>query len=260
MAKIGCAYPCFAAFNGTEPAAALPTYGSGINLGELVEANDTINNATGELYADNKKAETAAMFANGSLVIGLDDITYASEVVIFNSTLDGNELTDAVTDVAPYGGLAYYRKVQKDGAITYEGVFYPKVKASITGDSVSTQGSSIDFQTKSITFEILAPNVGDWRIRETLATEALAKAWVETKVSVATWYALTVAKSGTGTVSPLGTTYHAADADPEILISGAPTSIFDNGVDVTASLAAGKYTITNIAAAHEITVSYTDGE
>ncbi len=256
MAKIGCKYPCFAPFSGAEPALALPNYSSGIVLGGLVEANLTVNLATGDQYADDKLSESVSEFSSGSLAMSINDMVYAKESVVFGSTITDDEIADSVNDAAPYGGLAYYKALQREGVKYYEGYFYPKVRASIGNDSIKTKSNSITLQGVSISFTIFQPNVGDWRYRKTFDTEAAAKAWVESKVSVATWYAVDVSVSGDGTVSPLGVTYVASGSDLDISISGTVEAAFDNGTDFSASISGGKYTLSSITADHDIVIAY----
>jgi hypothetical protein len=256
MSKIGCNYPCFAPFSGEEPAAALPNYGTGIELGKLIEANLTINLATGDVYANDAIAESASEFSSGSLAMATDDMVYAAESVVFGSSLSDDELTDGTADTAPYGGLAYYKTLLRNGVKYYEGYFYPKVKAALGNDSIRTKGNNISFQNTLVNFVVMKPNVSKWRYRKLFTTEAAAKAWVATKVSVATWYAIKVAVSGSGTVSPLGTVYVASGGSLDVSISGTPEAAFDNGTSITASITGGKYSLTNVTADHSIVIAY----
>ena len=76
MAQFGAKRPIFAPV-ATTPANALPTYNAAkvVNIGKLVKADLTVNNASGELYADDGLAEKVDMFASGSLALETDDKT-----------------------------------------------------------------------------------------------------------------------------------------------------------------------------------------
>lgn len=178
MAVFGCCYPRFAPFQGEEPTDAKPTYGTVIGLGTLVSANVTVNIATGELYGDNKIVEKVSEFASGEAAIETDDVSLEDAATIYGATYsEEGGLVDNDGDTPPYGGLAYYKTLQLNGVTTYEGYFYPKVKANLGNDSTSTKGSSITLNSTSITFSIFPPNIGDWRKRKRFTEEADVQSW-----------------------------------------------------------------------------------
>lgn len=184
MAQFGANYPNFAPFSGDEPASALPTYGEAVTLGKLVNANVTVNLASGELYADDSLAEQVSEFASGTLAMETDDITDEVAAVIYGATKesDGNTLTYGKADTQPTGGLTYYKVLMRNGQKIFKGYFYPKCKAALGNDNAQTRGSNITFGTTSTTFTIFASNAGAWRITEEMKTEAEAKAWCRSKL------------------------------------------------------------------------------
>ena len=109
MAQFGAKRPRFAPV-ATTPAGALPTYTyeNAVTIGKLVQANLTVTNASGELYADDGLAEKLDMFASGSLELQTDDKTAEVHAALHGATLDeeSDEVTDSANDVAPRGGLA----------------------------------------------------------------------------------------------------------------------------------------------------------
>lgn len=185
MAQFGAKRPRFAPV-ATTPDNALPTYNfeSVVTIGKLVAANLTVTNASGELYGDDALAEKIDMFASGSLELQTDDKTAEVHAALHGATLDEleEELTDSDSDVAPRGGLAYYKVLIRNGVRVYQGVFHPLVNAILGNDSAATKGSSITFGTSTTTFTVFRCNSGAWRIRKEFASEAEVIAWCDEKL------------------------------------------------------------------------------
>lgn len=255
MSKIGCNHPCFAPI-ATQPASSLPTYSSGVVIGKLVEANLSVTLMSGKLFADDGVAESVDEFSSGSLAMAFDDMSDAVTRTLFDKSLSGDDTVDNVDDTPPYGGLAYYKSLRKNGVNYWKGYFYPKARATLGNDNVSTKTQSVNFQNEGVTFAIERCNSKDWRIvSQDFTTEAAAIAWVESKAHVAVYYSVNVMVQGTGISSDVdGIRYVAAGEDLAITITGTPTKVYDNGVDVTAGLVAGVHTISDIAANHEVVI------
>lgn len=250
MAKIGCKYPCFAPI-ATEPAASLPTYSSGAVIGSLVSANRTVQLASGKLYGDDDVVESIDEFMSGNIAMDTDDMEDAPTALIYGCAVDSGEVVYNKDDTPPYGGLAFYKTIVKNGVRKFQCYFYPKVKAILGNDNVQTKGNAITFQNTSTSFEIFKAKNGDWLRTETFTTEAAAIAWVQSKIAVATWYVVNVLVSGSGiSADKDGKNYVAAGEDLVITVTGTPTSLFDNSVVI--SLTDGAYTVSEIAADHEV--------
>lgn len=185
MASFGAKYINFAAIT-SEKADALPVYGTKVEIGKLVKADLTVNIATGELYANNMLAEKADEFASGSLAVEVDDMTKEVEAEIYGASYSEGEVVDNSADTVPYGGLAFYKTLQRNGVKVFEACYYPKVKAVLSTDTAATKGSAITFATKPITFTVYEPKTGDWRYRKEFDTEAEAIAYVDEKLTTAT--------------------------------------------------------------------------
>lgn len=253
MAKIGCKYPCFAPIVSDASASALPTYSAGASIGELVAANLTIQLASGKLYADDGISESIDEFMSGTVAMETDEMSDATASMIYGCDVTDGEVIYNVDDTPVYGGLAYYKTVMIDGVRKYQCYFYPKVKAILGNDNAQTKGSSITFQTNSTSFEVFKSKNGDWRRTETFTTEAAAIAWVQDKLSVATWYLVTVAVNGSGvSTDKTGKNYVAAGANLVITVTGSPTVLSDNGTTFT--LTDGAYTISTMAADHVVLI------
>lgn len=255
MAKFGAKYPCFAPF-ASEPENAHPTYGTGVRIGKLVAANLTVNLASGELYADDELSEQLSEFASGTLPMETDDILDNVAGVVYGAAVAGQKVTYNKGNTPPYGGLAYYKSLLRNGIPYFQGYYYPKVRAALGNDNAQTRGNSITFATTTTNFTVFTDNLGDWRITETFTTEAAARAWVEAQLGMTTAYEITIAKSGAGTVTPLGTLYVETGGNLSITITGTATALYDNGEDETASISSGVYALSNITADHEIVVVF----
>ena len=189
MAQFGAKRPIFAPVK-TTPDGALPTYDyeKVVTIGKLVKADLTVTNASGELNADDALAEKVDMFASGSLALETDDKTDAVHAQLHGATKDetSDEVTDSDSDVAPNGGIAYYKVIIRGGVRYFKGVFHPLVKAILGNDSAATKGSSITFGTSSTTFTVFRCNSGAWRITKEFTNEADAIAWCDTKLGKST--------------------------------------------------------------------------
>ena len=185
MAQFGAKRPRFAPTN-TTPENALPTYDfeKVVTVGKLVAANLTVNNASGELYADDGLAEKVDMFASGSLELQTDDKTAEVHAALHGATKDSesSEVTDSDGDNAPRGGLVYYKVLVRNGVRIYKGVYHPLVSAILGNDSAATKGSSIPFGTSSTTFNVFRCNSGAWRVTKEFSSEDDVIEWCDSKL------------------------------------------------------------------------------
>ena len=258
MASMGLKYMAWADMSEETPSA-VPTYNAGRVLGKTVSVNVSVSNAEGELYADDVLAEYVSEFASGDLTAEVNNISMENQAKLYGATYANDEFTLSPTDNAPHGGVGGYQGVIVGGVRKYRAWFYPKVRASLPDWEGSTKGSSISFGTQPIKMKIMAPTYGPWYYVKEFASEAAAKAYIDTKLGVAVWHTVEVQAQGIGvgkTVSPVGMTAVASGEDMEIAIAGAVTALYDNGVESKEDVAGGKYTITDIAANHKIAVIF----
>lgn len=179
MSKIGCKHMIF------KP----DTNGStGLWLAGLVEANLTLTNASGELYADNIRWENEEQFASGSLATEIADLTLDKQATIFGHTYSAeNGLVKNANDSSPYGKLGYVRTLSRRGVgRIHQAVIFERAKAAESADSVSTKGSSIEYQTNPVTFSIDANDAGKWVTMKEFETEEAAITYVDTECGYTT--------------------------------------------------------------------------
>ena len=170
-----------------EPAGALPKDGTPMNLGALnkVTESPTYNEAKG--YGDNALKVHVTEFKEALIDAEVNDLTNTVASAIFGATLEdetGQSLHFGAEDNPPYGGLAFYINKLLDGNVkTYQGIYYPKLKASIQGEEYSTKGESITLSNSKIRFLASTCNSGDWKIMsKDFTSEAEAASWVNEQI------------------------------------------------------------------------------
>lgn len=257
MAKIGMKYWGWAPF-AAETTTALPTYTAGFKLGESIKADLKITNAEGQLYADDVLCEDVSEFSSGDITGELDELTLTKQAVLYDATLTDGEMGNGADDSPPFGGTAYSQYLQKSGVKRYRTFFYPKVKAKVPDDSSNTKGSGFTMGTEPVSFKVYPPLFGKWRYVKDHANLAAAQAYIESKLSIATWYDINMLVTGatTGESATLSAPAVASGGTVTVTLTGTVTKLYDNGTDVTASIADHVYTISTVAAAHNIAVIF----
>lgn len=255
MASIGLKYMAWARIK-AETGSAVPTYEPGLVLGKSVSTNLTVNRSEGELYADDMLAEYVDEFSSADFTAEVDNISLDNQAKLYGARMVDGEFQASADDGAPYGGVGGYQSLMVSGERKYRAWFFAKAKASIPDWSGTTKGSSVSFGTQPIKMRIMAPEYGPWyRIKE-FASEAAAKAYIDTLLGVTTWYKVDVQQQGEGSVDKLGPTYVASGSDLEINITGTPTALYDNGTEKSSSVSGGKYTLSSVSADHSIAIIF----
>lgn len=161
MAATGLKYPVYGIITRFNDGAS-PTYGTPGVIGKAIKADVTFNSAEGKLYADDALAEYASKFTDGSIVLGVDEITEAKKAALLGYTLTAvsgsNKLIMGASDVAPHVGLGYYKTLMIDGVRKYRTFFFYDVVFHETGDSSESANESITFSTPEITGTIIPVN------------------------------------------------------------------------------------------------------
>ena len=130
MANYGASNPYFALID-SEPETCLPTYKSGVKIAKLISSADNPTFTTAAPYADDAKAEEATYFITVTVDVLLDAVSLENKALIFVAIIvDETELEYKGTDVAPYGGYAFYARQLKNNQTRLLGMFHPKVKGT----------------------------------------------------------------------------------------------------------------------------------
>lgn len=258
MASMGLKYLAWAA-QASEPANAVPTYSAGKVIGKMVSANLAIESNEGELYADDMLAEYINEFKSAEFTAEVNNIPLADQATLYGATYASDEFKATYTDAPPFGAIGGIQVLLVNNVRKYRAWFFPKVRASLPDWDATTRGDSISFGTQPIKMKVLSPAYGPWYYLKEFTTEAAAQAYIDSKLGVATWYAIDVQVQNAGAgeaATPMGVTYVANAGTFALTITGTATALYDNGVDSVASIAAGVYTLSNVTAAHSIAVIF----
>lgn len=131
-------------------------YGTPVKLAKAISAGITVELAEAILYADNGAAEAIRGFKSGTLSLGVDDIGATTAAALTGAELDNNGvLVASAENESPYVAVGFRAK-KANGKYRYFWLY--KVKFSIPGTDVQTQGESIAFATPTIEGTILQRN------------------------------------------------------------------------------------------------------
>lgn len=196
MAKIGLLFPVMApimAENYGEP----PTYGEGFVVGKAVSADKSITTNSNPLYGDDAVAENDTSFASGTLTLGVTDFgttkdsNLAVQAKILGHrimTVNGAEvLRKAQSDEAPYLGTGYYKTKQINNEKFYEATWLYKTQYQEPSETTNTKGQSVEWQTPTITGNIMLVEGMDgdtWEDTAQFATKQEAENWLKTLANI----------------------------------------------------------------------------
>lgn len=251
MAKIGYKRFYWAKMK-EEPAAGLPTYEKGLQLGKAVSCNVAVTNAEGELYGDDQLIEYIAEFSSAQLTAQVDNISLENQAKVYGAQFVDDELLHNVNDTPPYGGTGGYQSLIVENVRKYRAWVFTKAKAAIPDEDSTTRGNNISFGTQPINMKLMAPKYGPWKRVKEFETEAAADAYVQTWLNIGEWFKAQIMLMGEGTASHNGTVSIAKGEKLEITFGTAPTKLYDNGEDVTSSVSGNKYTLAAMSADHKI--------
>lgn len=258
----GAAYIAWAPID-TESENADPTYGTGFQIGGLNQIDRKINYDEAALPADNKLKYKAKQFKNGDLAIKLSEFSLANQAAMFGQTISNGKLSKRDTDIPPMAGIGYINTVGKKDAngndVTIYRVYINPKTQSYPGDtSAKSGGDGISLATEDLSATIYQPEYAEWEINEEYSTFTSAVNRVKSFLSITNAYAVNVQVNGDSTgeaATPEGVTVVATGDTFTLTITGTVTTLYDNGTDVTASIADGAYTIT-VTDDHDIAVIF----
>ena len=189
MATIGLSRPYYAIYNNNNGTV---TYSNGAAIGKAVELSVELEGDSGNvLYADDGPAESANVFAGGTITLTTDDLLPDPMIGILGIQQSTISDVEAVTteDAAwllfndqqstPYVGFGAIFKKQQSNATKWVVVVYPKIQFQNPGDSAVTQGETIEWQTPELTANLMRDDTAahEWkRVSTPLDTEAEALA------------------------------------------------------------------------------------
>ncbi|MDO5346555.1 MAG: hypothetical protein Q4E91_12530 [Lachnospiraceae bacterium] len=188
MAHIGMRYPVFAPLNEEGD-----DYEAGFVIGKAISYTGTPANNDTKLWADDEIAETDTSIQNEGVSLNVDEIglkvyanllghTYTAAGTGENPTPE--TVSVKLDDVAPFGGLGFYRRRKKNGVITYTTLWLYKVQFSEPTTEGATKADTVTFQTNTITGTAYHRSDGELKDMASFTSEEAAKAWLETKAKI----------------------------------------------------------------------------
>jgi phi13 family phage major tail protein len=192
MAKIGIKCLTYAPYTSGGDGSAI-SYGTGVQLVDYMIRAD-VNEERGDVkfYADDHKIDSENSMTGATLSLELanltDDLEKAFLGYVAESTASGADLL--VTDAAAgFVGCGFYRKERFKGTITYKSYWFYKVQFSKDGDSTTTKGENVDFQTETLSGDALGvklTSAGDtlYYAISRKSSESDAVAWLKTKAGI----------------------------------------------------------------------------
>lgn len=180
--KYGAINAIWAKMESDASSSALPTYATQTYaLDGVNESNDTINYAEGSAYGDNKKKINIKEFSDGSIAAKFVWLPVDTASAILGTATDGeNGQSFGGEDDPPYGGYGFIsNRMDSNKNKFYEVVFYPKVQGSASSESYKTKENSITLEYDSISFDLLQPECGLYKLEKRFEDKSAAIGYLE---------------------------------------------------------------------------------
>lgn len=176
-----------------------PTYGTGMKVGHLMQANISWNRGNVRLDGDDHLVDRDNSITSGTLTINTTymDRAARSAMLDYRTTGSGNSEFILGGKGSPYVGTGYVWKDNLEKAKPFKAYWYYKVQYGLN-EEMKTKGESTEYGTPSIEGEVMGvmPDTSlevGFRKESDFATEAEAIAWVDALAKI------TAAASGSGT-------------------------------------------------------------
>ena len=162
----------------------LPKYGAALPLSELQKVVDAPTFAEGKQRGDDGLTEYVNEFVEAAVDVEITDLPVELEQAVLGATVKQETAGDitrfGVNTSAPYGALGFISCVQRKNVKKYQGIFYPKLKASMQGEEYTTKGDSITLAGGKLKFVAMACNSSDWKLKSKyLESESAVKTWLK---------------------------------------------------------------------------------
>lgn len=188
MARIGLKGLTYATIStGGEGSAVV--YTGGVTKGDMmIRADVTLNHEDVKLFADNHTVERANGVVGGQIALELAKLPNDVKEALLGWPSNGNQLT-VTEDPAPYVGFGYIVGEIAGGVKSYIGYWFPKCQFGLDSDSASTKGENTEFQTNSLTGEILGVvtttgGKAEFYYTDTESGEAEVVTWLKAKAGI----------------------------------------------------------------------------
>lgn len=189
MAKIGLKYPVYK----TSTAAGV--------IAKAIQADISIEINDAKLYGDDALAEVDKSFKTGTITLGITDLSDTVQAALLGHALTAGVLTAKSTDTAPHTGIGFYGVKMVSNVKYYRAIWLPDVQFAEPADANVTKGESLAFGTPTLVGTIFEDSTNVWKEETTVATAALAQAWLEAKAGITAQVATPVPSVAAGTYS-----------------------------------------------------------
>ena len=154
----------------------------------LISADVTLNRDDVKLYADNHAVERANGMTGGSISLELAQLSDAMKTKLLGVTVSSKVAT-FTEDESPYVGFGYIVGEVTGGTKSYKGYWFPKVQFGLDNDNAKTKGESTEFQTNTLTGEILGVvtttnGKAEFFYTDTDTTESAVRTWLNGKAGI----------------------------------------------------------------------------
>lgn len=239
----------------SEPDNALPTYGNVEEMGAARTGTLAVTTAVADIYGDDVNLVHFEEFISYQFTgeTTMDDLEINAK--LYGHNYAAGVSVSGAADTAPYGGYGFVEPILKtDKSLVYRATFLPKLSANASGEAMNaaTRQTSVEARGNTVTYTGYAAKNGAWRQQQDFASEQAAVTWLMGLYGAVTTWTVATVVVGDGSVSPAGSASYTAGSGVTLTFSEAPSALYDNGVDVTASLSGTAYTIAAIAADHQI--------
>lgn len=188
MARIGLKSLTYATVSSGGAGSAM-VYTGGVTQADLmISADVTLNRDDVKLYADNHAIERANGMTGGSISLEVASIPNAMKSALLGYTVSSKVVTVTETE-APYVGFGYLVCEVSQGTKSYVAYWFPKVQFGMENDSAKTKGESTEFQTNTLSGEILGVvtttgGTTEFYYTDTETTETAAYTWLKGKAGI----------------------------------------------------------------------------
>ena len=129
------------------------TYAAPKRMAEAMSADLSVKTAEANLYADDALSESVKEFINGTLKLGIKDLTPEVIAELLGQMVDKNKVVWAGGDDEPPFVAIGFRARKTGGKYKY--VWLLKCKFKVPGEKYETKGESIKFNTPDIEAEFV---------------------------------------------------------------------------------------------------------
>ncbi|MBQ8074281.1 MAG: hypothetical protein IJ231_11030 [Clostridia bacterium] len=184
MAQITLKHLVIAPLN-TETDGAEPTYGNGMKVGHLMQANISWNRGNVRLDGDDHLVDRDNSITSGTLTINTTYMDRAARSALLDYRTAGASTGEYILGGkgSPYVGTGYVWKDNLEATKPFKAYWYYKVQYGLN-EEMKTKGESTEYGTPSIEGEVMGvlPDASmetGFRKESDFATEAEAIAWVD---------------------------------------------------------------------------------